>query len=87
MDNRIKVIQFSAKKKLKIFLFPSDIGANLADSMFSGIYNKSQKHAADLEQVLQRSWESGIKKIIITGTSLSESKTALDLSKTSGIIL
>lgn len=52
--------------------------------MFSGIYNGSQKHAPDLEHVLNRSWENGLKKIIITGTSLSESQAALDIARTKG---
>ncbi|KAK6642472.1 hypothetical protein RUM43_003974 [Polyplax serrata] len=68
-----------SKPKLCGFI---DIGANLVDSMFSGIYNGSQKHAPDLEHVLNRSWENGLKKIIITGTSLSESQAALDIART-----
>ncbi|RZC32284.1 deoxyribonuclease TATDN1, partial [Asbolus verrucosus] len=34
--------------------------------MYSGIYNGTKKHQEDLEQVLQRSWEAGMEKIIIT---------------------
>ncbi|KAH9282539.1 putative deoxyribonuclease TATDN1 [Echinococcus granulosus] len=43
-----------------------DIGANLTDSMFSGIYNGSQKHAPDLDQVLSRAFSLGMEKIIVT---------------------
>ncbi len=43
-----------------------DIGANLTDLMFSGIYHGSQKHTADLEQVLARAYSAGIEKIIVT---------------------
>lgn len=59
-----------------------DIGANLTDPMFRGVYNSSQKHSRDLNQVLKRSFEAGVDKIIITGGSLSESREALDIAKT-----
>ncbi|KAL3285216.1 hypothetical protein HHI36_019330 [Cryptolaemus montrouzieri] len=59
-----------------------DIGANLTDSMYAGIYNNSIKHQNDLVNVLERSWKAGLEKIIITGGSLSESQKALDLAKT-----
>ncbi|XP_068217552.1 deoxyribonuclease TATDN1-like isoform X2 [Palaemon carinicauda] len=59
-----------------------DIGANLTDEMYQGIYHGSKKHEADLDQVLKRAWDAGLAKMIITGTSLSDSKTALELAKT-----
>ncbi|XP_063696946.1 deoxyribonuclease TATDN1 [Culicoides brevitarsis] len=43
-----------------------DIGANLTDTMFQGIYNGSQKHIEDLNHVLQRSWNTGLEHIIVT---------------------
>jgi TatD DNase family protein len=57
-----------------------DIGANLTDAMYSGIYNGTRKHEGDLQQVLQRSWNAGLKKIIITGGNLKESQMALSLA-------
>lgn len=60
-----------------------DIGANLTDPMFRGLYHGSKKHNDDLEAVLERSWKNGLDKIIITGGSLSESQSALELAKTS----
>lgn len=63
-----------------------DIGANLTDSMYSGVYNGSKKHDPDLQHVLQRSWAAGINKIIITGGNLEESEKALEISKSDGII-
>lgn len=67
-----------ALRQLRPFI---DIGANLTDLMYTGIYNGTKKHEADLEHVLKRSWDNGLSKIIITGGSLSESQKALELSQ------
>lgn len=61
-----------------------DVGANLTDSMYQGIYNGSQKHQPDLDKVLERSWNNNLSKIIITAGSLEESKKALEIAKTDG---
>lgn len=57
-----------------------DIGANLTDSVYKGIYHGSKKHEDDLAAVLERAWNIGMQKIIITGGSLEESKEALQLA-------
>ncbi|XP_028138862.1 deoxyribonuclease TATDN1 [Diabrotica virgifera virgifera] len=57
-----------------------DIGANLTDSMYTGIYNGNNKHEPDLKHVLNRSWKAGIQKMIITGGNLDESKKALEVA-------
>jgi len=60
-----------------------DIGANLTDSMYQGIYHGSKKHEPDLTSVLDRAFNNvGIKKLIITGGSLEDSQRALELAKT-----
>ncbi|KZC13649.1 PREDICTED: putative deoxyribonuclease TATDN1 [Dufourea novaeangliae] len=59
-----------------------DIGANLTDPMFQGIYHGSQKHQPDLDKVLERSWNNDLSKIIITAGNIEESKKALELSRT-----
>ncbi|XP_012252882.1 deoxyribonuclease TATDN1 [Athalia rosae] len=59
-----------------------DIGANLTDPMYQGIYNGSQKHEPDLDKVLERSWSNNISKIIITAGNIEESKKALELART-----
>lgn len=43
-----------------------DIGANLTDPMFQGIYHGTQKHASDLLNVLRRSSQMNITDIMIT---------------------
>lgn len=57
-----------------------DIGANLTDPMFQGIYGSSKKHQPDLDIVLQRSWDNDLDKIIITVGTLNEADEALDLA-------
>ncbi|KAG0417251.1 hypothetical protein HPB47_005752 [Ixodes persulcatus] len=43
-----------------------DIGANLTDPMFRGIYNGSQKHVDDLQEVLKRAAANGLDKTCCT---------------------
>ncbi|XP_071443754.1 deoxyribonuclease TATDN1 [Hetaerina americana] len=59
-----------------------DIGANLTDPMFQGIYNGTKKHEGDLNAVLERAWNAGVDKIIVTGGSLEDCKAALKIAKT-----
>lgn len=59
-----------------------DIGANLTDPVFRGIYNHGEKrvHIDDLCVVLERAWNYGLEKIIITGSSLEDSINALNIA-------
>lgn len=57
-----------------------DIGANLCDGMYQGQYHGSSKHPADLEAVLQRAAQAGVERIMVTGTSLQESRDALQMA-------
>ncbi|XP_051174819.1 deoxyribonuclease TATDN1 [Leptopilina boulardi] len=59
-----------------------DIGANLTDPMYQGIYHESQKHQPDLDKVLERSWDNNLSKIIITAGSVEESRKALEIART-----
>lgn len=61
-----------------------DIAANLTDGMFKGLYNGKRYHAEDLRSVLDRAWNAGVDRIIVTGGSLEESKEALTVAETDG---
>ena len=51
-----------------------DIGANLTDPMYSGDYNGTNRHPADLTAVLDRADSAGLVKMMVTGGSLEESR-------------
>lgn len=54
--------------------------------MFKGVYNGNKKHKEDLEDVLERSWKNGLKKIIITSGSLDDSIENLKIASMNGIL-
>ena len=59
-----------------------DIGANLLDDMYRGTYRGKPRHEADLDDVLQRAWEGGLDRIVVTAGSLEESRRAVELART-----
>lgn len=58
-----------------------DIGANLLDEMYCGIYNDKQRHNGDIEAVLQRGKTCNVKKIICTAGTMKDSQQAYTFSK------
>uniref|UniRef100_A0A2H1VER8 Deoxyribonuclease TATDN1 n=1 Tax=Spodoptera frugiperda TaxID=7108 RepID=A0A2H1VER8_SPOFR len=58
-----------------------DIGANLTDEMYQGLYHGSKKHEPDLDTVLARAWDGGLAKMIITGGSLTDSQKAIEMAQ------
>jgi len=61
-----------------------DIAVNLTDPQFTGTYHGRSKHASDLDLVVSRAKERGVERILITGTSLSETRTSIELAKKYG---
>lgn len=62
----------------------TDIGANLTDGMFRGVYNSSQKHPCDLDTVLDRSWHHGLEKIIITVGTINDLPDTVQIAQADG---
>ncbi|KAF6766567.1 hypothetical protein DFP72DRAFT_997632 [Ephemerocybe angulata] len=56
-----------------------DVGVNLTDPVFRGLYHGKQKHADDMVAVLERAKAAGVRSMILTGTSLKESREAVHL--------
>ncbi|CCH60308.1 hypothetical protein TBLA_0C05120 [Henningerozyma blattae CBS 6284] len=61
-----------------------DIAVNLTDPMFRGIYRGKQRHSNDMQNVLKRCSLVNIKQILVTGSSIVETKEAIDICKTYG---
>ncbi|KAF2722418.1 Mg-dependent DNase [Polychaeton citri CBS 116435] len=59
----------------------ADIGINLTDPVFRGNYHSKQTHPDDLARVIQRARDAGVKKMMVTGSDLSESRAAVTLAK------
>ncbi|KAI0438085.1 TatD family hydrolase [Xylaria telfairii] len=58
-----------------------DIGINLADPIFRGVYNGKERHPDDLPAVVSRAQQVGCHKLIITGSDFASSKRALEIAK------
>ena len=59
-----------------------DIGANLCDEMYFGIYNEKKRHPIDLLGVLQRSKTLNVHKIICTAGSEDDCRKTLKILST-----
>ncbi|XP_062518063.1 deoxyribonuclease TATDN1-like isoform X2 [Corticium candelabrum] len=58
-----------------------DIGANLTDPVFRGLYRGKQAHSDDFQNVLKRAYDYGVEKIFVTGGSLPDSRRAVELTR------
>lgn len=80
--------EFEASIELH-FIFPPaayantrpQIGINLADPIFRGIYHGNQRHPDDLGAVVARAKEVGCQKLIVTGSDLTSAKEALEIAR------
>lgn len=59
-----------------------DIGANLTDPVFRGVYRGKTHHPDDFENVLSRAEEVGLEKIIVTAGCMDDITEALKLVET-----
>ena len=59
----------------------ADVGINLGDPVFRGVYHGKQAHEDDLEHVVQRALTIGCEKLMVTGSDLKESERAIELAK------
>ncbi|KAL1896828.1 hypothetical protein Sste5346_004461 [Sporothrix stenoceras] len=58
-----------------------DIGINLADPIFRGMYHGKQRHPDDLVGIVQRARDVGCSRLIVTGSSFKSSREALKLAR------
>lgn len=58
-----------------------DVGANLTDGMFRGVYRGKRAHEDDLGAVLRRAREAGVSDIIVTAGTLEEAREAVALAR------
>ncbi|KAK6524268.1 hypothetical protein TWF694_005924 [Orbilia ellipsospora] len=58
-----------------------DVGINLTDKMFQGVYNGRKSHDSDLENVIQRAQAVGCKMLMVTGSDYQNSQDAVNMAK------
>ncbi|SMN20618.1 similar to Saccharomyces cerevisiae YBL055C 3'--_5' exonuclease and endonuclease with a possible role in apoptosis [Maudiozyma saulgeensis] len=56
-----------------------DIGFNLSDPMFQGVYHGKKYHTSDISNILYRAQERQVKVTLLTGSSIVESKQVIEL--------
>ena len=59
----------------------AQIGINLTDPVYRGLYHSKQGHPSDFEAVLSRAQSIGCEKMIITGSDVENSEEAVELAK------
>ncbi|KAF3103324.1 hypothetical protein TWF594_001142 [Orbilia oligospora] len=58
-----------------------DVGINLTDMTYQGIYHGRKAHDADLESVISRGKAIGCKKLMVTGSDYKHSLQAIELAE------
>lgn len=57
------------------------IGINLSDPIFRGVYHGKKAHEDDLPHIVERALGAGCRKLMVTGSDLPESEKALELAE------
>lgn len=60
---------------------PLQIGINLTDDQYSGLYHGTQRHPSDIYEVIERAKSIGCTKMIVTGSDIESSTRAIELAK------
>ncbi|TIA70910.1 hypothetical protein E3P92_02867 [Wallemia ichthyophaga] len=76
LKRQIRQLQLDSLSELRFI----DIGLNLADSMFRGVYRSKQSHPDDLKAVVERAHRVGVDGAMLTGGNLEESVEAHNLA-------
>ncbi|KAG0280988.1 hypothetical protein BGZ95_007514, partial [Linnemannia exigua] len=58
-----------------------DVGINLTDPMFRGVYRGTRHHADDLAQVMRRTRNAGVDRLVVTAGNLKMCRQVLDLAR------
>lgn len=56
-----------------------DIGFNLTDDMFRGLYHGKKYHESDISNILTRAYQRNVKTVLVTGSSIEESREVIKL--------
>ncbi|KAL8814209.1 MAG: hypothetical protein Q9223_006554 [Gallowayella weberi] len=61
----------------------ADVGINLTDATYQGFYNhhSAPSHPPDLPSVISRASSAGVRKLMVTGSDLEQSREAMELAK------
>ena len=60
-----------------------DIAANMCDDEFQGIYHDKKYHESDIDEVLERAKNMGVKKFLFAAGCLEDAKISYELSQKS----
>ena len=58
-----------------------DIGLNICDDMFKGVYNGKQRHENDSNMVFERARSMGVSRFILTAGTIEDSRWTLDFTR------
>lgn len=59
----------------------ADVGINLSDATYRGVYHGRKSHEDDTKIVVQRALNASCLKLMVTGSDLQESQKAIELAK------